>query len=355
MIPAMQGAADRAATGVGTVSHVPASQTPYEGLTPDVVLSAVDSLGLVSDGRLLALNSYENRVYRIGLEEPILPGGSRQAVAKFYRHGRWNDAQIREEHGFATELAAAELAVAAPLVINGQTLHHHAGFRLALFDCLPGSAPELDLPGHRQMLGRAMGRLHAVGGAGRFSSRIDIGTWQYGERARRTVLACGVVPAPIDAQYASVSADLVHAIRACHEAVGPVRQLRLHGDCHVGNILWQPSGPLFVDFDDSITGPAVQDLWMFMAGTPDRMRREWADLLDGYEQFAHLDPGEAHLVEALRATRMLNHAAWVASRWNDPAFPRAFPWFAEARFWERHVDELREQREAVEDPPLMRY
>lgn len=330
----------------------------YAALTPDVVLDAVESLGIVPDGRLLALNSYENRVYRIGLEDPLpaaspgsIPG---QLVGKFYRQGRWSDAQIGEEHVFASELAEAELPVAAPLRIDGETLHRHAGFRFALFECRPGSAPELDLPGARELMGRTLGRMHALGARRGFQHREDISAWRHGARARAAILALDIIPAPLDGQYAQVSADLVQAIAACHDATGPLRRLRLHGDCHAGNILWQTTGPLFVDFDDSISGPAVQDLWMLVAGTPDQMRHEWSLLLDGYEQFAHLDAGEATLIEALRAMRMLNHAAWIAQRWDDPAFPLAFPWFASARFWERHVDELREQRLALDDPPLLR-
>ena len=330
----------------------------YAGLTPDVVLGAVESVGFVTDGRLLALNSYENRVYRVGVTAAVQTVGvgvvATQLVAKFYRAPRWSDAQIREEHAFATELAAAELPVAAPLECAGATLHEHAGFRFALFACMAGVAPDLDQPGDRMLLGRTLGRMHAIGALRGFRHRGSVAAWRHGAPARELILARGVVPAPVDARYAEVSAQLVAAIAACHAAVGPVATLRLHGDCHPGNILWRDSGPLFVDFDDSLTGPAVQDLWMFMAGNPDRMRREWSDLLAGYEQFAHFDAHQARLVEALRGTRMLNYAAWVAQRWSDPAFPRAFPWFGEPRHWEKHVDELREQLVALEDPPLLR-
>jgi Ser/Thr protein kinase RdoA (MazF antagonist) len=324
----------------------------YAGLTPDAVLAAVEMLGLRPDGRLLSLNSYENRVYRIGLEEPH--AGAMQVVAKFYRERRWSDAQIREEHAFIAELAAAELPVASPLVFGGQTLHLASGYRYTLFECRPGASPDLDQPGHRALLGRTLGRLHAVGGRQRFRQRIGIGQWRHGGEARERLLELGAVPAPLDEQYAAVAGQLVDAVAACFEAVGPVRHLRLHGDCHPGNILWQQTGPLFVDFDDSLNGPAVQDLWMFASGEPAQMRREWTELLDGYEQFASFDAGEARLIEALRAMRMLNHAAWIAQRWSDPAFPRAFPWFGEPRHWERHLHELREQLEAVEDPPLLR-
>lgn len=330
----------------------------YAGLTPDVVLGAVEGLGLLADGRLLALNSYENRVYRIGLEDALpaaTPGAvPAQVVAKFYRAARWSDAQIREEHAFALELAAAELPVAAPLVFDNETLHEHAGFRFALFECRAGGSPDLDRPGDRELLGRTLGRMHAIGALRAFRHRGTVAAWRHGAPARQLIIDRGVVPEPLDVIYEEVSAALVDAIAACIESVGPTRTLRLHGDCHPGNILWQATGPLFVDFDDCLAGPAVQDLWMSISGSPDRMRREWSEVLEGYEQFSHFDAGQARLIEALRGTRMLNHAAWVAQRWSDPAFPRAFPWFGEPRHWELHIDELREQLSALEDPPLQR-
>jgi Ser/Thr protein kinase RdoA (MazF antagonist) len=330
----------------------------YAALTPDVVLAAVESVSLLADGRMLALNSYENRVYRIGLEQPLgqasPDSNPSQVVVKFYREGRWSDAQILEEHAFAAELAGEELPVAAPLAYGGSTLLRHAGFRFALFECRAGTAPDLDRPGDRQLLGRTLGRLHAIGARRPVRHRESIAQWRHGARARERVLALGIVPAPLEEQYARVSAQLVAGVASCHAACGATRALRLHGDCHPGNILWQDTGPLFVDFDDSITGPAVQDLWMFAAGAPEQMRREWGALLEGYEQFAHLEPAQNLLIEALRAQRMLGHAAWIAQRWDDPAFPKAFPWFGEARYWERHIDELREQLPALDDPPLLR-
>lgn len=331
---------------------------PYAGLTPDVVLAAVESLGLVSDGRLMALNSYENRVYRVGIESASgaddTQSSAAPVVVKFYREGRWSDAQIREEHGFATELAHEELPVVAPLQFNGESLHRHAGFRFSLFECRPGHGAEIDQPGHRTLLGRTLARMHAVGARTAFRHRDSVAAWRSGERARQAILGGGHVPAPLEESYARISADLVQAVAQCQERAGPLRQLRIHGDCHGGNILWQPQGPLFVDFDDCLTGPVVQDLWMFCAGEPAQIQREWTEVLDGYEQFAHFDCTETILVEAMRAMRMLNHAAWIATRWTDPAFPRAFPWFGEPRYWERHIDELREQLEALEDPPLLR-
>jgi Ser/Thr protein kinase RdoA (MazF antagonist) len=320
----------------------------YAGLTPEVVLDAVESTGVVADGRLMALNSYENRVYRVGIED------ASPVVAKFYRHGRWTDAQIHEEHTFAAELAAAELPVVPPLLSGGKSLHLHAGFRFALFECRAGHGAEIDQPGHRALLGRTLARMHAVGRQHPFRHRDSIALWRSGARARDLILHRSLVPSPLDESYAQTSGQLVQAIADCQARIGAVAQLRIHGDCHGGNILWQEQGPLFVDFDDCIGGPAVQDLWMFCSGDPQQIQREWTQLLDGYEQFSHFDYTETALVEALRAMRMLNHAAWIASRWSDPAFPRAFPWFGEPRYWERHIDELREQLDALEDPPLLR-
>jgi Ser/Thr protein kinase RdoA (MazF antagonist) len=326
--------------------------TPFAGLAPEVVLAATASQGLEPDGRLLALNSYENRVYRLGVEpdarlapEPLVAGNL--VVAKFYREGRWSDAQIREEHAFACELAAAQLPVAAPLSWNGQTLQRHGPFRFALFRCWRGSAPELDGPGNRELLGRTLGRLHAIGATARFAQRPSINAWQYGARARQQLLASNRIPASVQHKYAEVSAALVEAARLCWEAAGPLRHLRLHGDCHLGNVLWNAHGPVFVDLDDCLQGPAVQDLWMLCSGTPGQRESEWAQLLAGYRQFADFDDTELQVVEALRAMRMLNHAAWIAARWADPAFPRAFPWFGEIRYWENHVTELHEQIEAL--------
>ena len=322
--------------------------TPYAGLVPEVVLAAVESLDLMADGRLLALNSYENRVYRVGLEDAA------PVVVKFYREGRWSDAAILEEHAFTGELAAEDLPVVPPLLFDGASLHRHAGFRFALFECRAGHGAELDQPGHRPQLGRTLARMHALGRRRGFRHRDSIAAWRSGARARAVIVDGGLVPAPLDESYARISAELVQAIADCQSRAGSPALLRIHGDCHGGNILWQERGPLFVDFDDCLTGPAVQDLWMFCAGEPEQIQREWGQLLEGYEQFDHFDCSEVALVEAMRAMRMLNHAAWIASRWADPAFPKAFPWFGEPRYWERHIDELREQREALDDPPLLR-
>jgi Ser/Thr protein kinase RdoA (MazF antagonist) len=318
--------------------------TPFAALTPDAVLGAAEAVGLEPDGHLFALNSYENRVYRLGRND------APPVVLKFYRAARWSDAQILEEHAFATELASAEIPVVAPLRLGESTLSHWSGFRLAAFPLQPGGAPDLDRADARELMGRTLGRIHAIGALRPFVARPSLAGERLGARARRVVLGSGQMPAHMQERYAQVSAELVAEIDATIAQGGGWRTLRLHGDCHLGNILWQPQGPVFVDLDDCVNGPAIQDLWMLLSGNPDEQARQWADLMAGYERFASIDQRQTRLIEVLRASRMLNHAAWIAERWLDPAFPRAFPWFGEARFWEQHVLDLIEQGSALADP-----
>ena len=313
--------------------------TPFSGLTPETVLAAAEAVGLKPDGHLFALNSYENRVYRLGCDEgPPL-------VLKFYRAARWSDAQILEEHAFATELAAAEIPVVAPLLLGESTLREFQGFRLAAFPLRPGGAPDLDQPDARELLGR----IHAIGALRPFAARPSLSGERLGSRARRTVLASRQFPEHMQARYEQVSARLVAQVQELTGDGRSWRPIRLHGDCHLGNILWQAQGPVFVDLDDCLNGPAIQDLWMFLSGNPDERARQWHELLAGYERFATIDHRQTRFIEALRAVRMLNHAAWIAERWLDPAFPRAFPWFGEARFWEQHVLDLAEQSQTLEE------
>lgn len=322
---------------------------PFDGLTPETVLEAVEQqLGVRADGRLFALNSYENRVYQLGIE------GAAPVVVKFYRAGRWSDAQILEEHQFAAELAAQELAVAAPLGAPGATLHCYAQFRFAVFPWLAGRPPEIDDRGALLQLGRSLGRLHAVGRVRHFAARLPLDPQFMGTAARRRVLHSAQLDPALRERYAEVSANLLQRLLEEFTAVSPVTTLRLHGDCHPGNVLWNVQGPVFVDLDDALEGPAIQDLWMFLAGDTDEQRGRWEALSEGYREFADFDYRELRLVESLRALRMLRHVAWIAERWDDPAFPRAFPGFAEPRFWERHLAELLEQRALLDDPPLLR-
>jgi Ser/Thr protein kinase RdoA (MazF antagonist) len=323
------------------------SPPPYAGLTPDCVLDALQAVGLVGDGRLLALGSYENRVYQVWLDD------APPVVAKFYRPGRWTDAQILEELAFAAELSRREIpAVAALELAAGRVLHEHAGFRFAVFPRRGGRAPELEDRATLQWIGRLLGRIHAIGAVRPFAARPALDIASFGEEPRDWLLAHGFVPEDLRVAYASVVDMALAGVRRCWERAGDVRTLRLHGDCHAGNILWTDAGPHFVDFDDCRSGPAVQDLWMLLAGERAEMTRALGDVLDGYEDFCEFDRRELHLVEALRTLRLIHYAAWLARRWDDPAFPVAFPWFNTQRYWQDRILELREQIALMDEPPL---
>jgi len=327
--------------------NAPAGPHPFERLTPDLILDAVESAGPRCDGRLLALNSYENRVYQVGLEEAA------PVVAKFYRPQRWSDAAILEEHAFARELEEAEVPAVAPLAgPEGRTLHHHGGFRFALYPKRGGRAPELDRDDVLRRMGTFLARLHAVGARGRFEARERLGVQGLGVDSMQWLLQAGTVPAELDPAYRAVAGQALEAARACFERAGAVAFIRLHGDCHGGNVLWTDEGPHFVDLDDARSGPAVQDLWMLLSGDAASQSRQLAVVLEGYEMFRAFDRAELHLVEALRTLRLMHYAAWLARRWDDPAFPASFPWFAGARFWQDHVLALREQVALMSEPPL---
>ena len=323
------------------------SSHPYSALTPDCALDALDSTGLKADGRLLALNSYENRVYQMGVEDAL------PVVVKFYRPERWSDAAILEEHAFTAELAGREIPVVAPLVLNGATLHVHAGFRFAVYPKQGGRMPEFDRADALQWMGRFLGRIHAVGATAPFTHRptLDIETFGY---ASRDFLRQGRwLPADLIAAWDSVVEHALASVAHCYERAGAVRAIRLHGDCHAGNVLWTESGPHFVDFDDSRMGPAVQDLWMLLGAERAEQTERLSDVLAGYEDFADFDRRELHLIEALRTLRLMHYSAWIARRWDDPAFPAAFPWFNTQRYWEERILELREQVAAMQEPPLV--
>ncbi len=327
----------------GTDADAPA---PYYALGPDDVLDALEQLGFPCDGRLLELNSYENRVYQVGLEdaEPV--------VVKFYRPGRWSDAAIQEEHSFSRELADRDVPVIAPLDVQGGSLHHHGGFRLAVYPRRGGRAPELDRADHRVWLGRFLGRLHAVGAVAPFRHRPRLELAQ-GREAVDYVLANDLVPGFLMEAYRSTVDDLMDRLARVWDRGSQVPWIRLHGDCHPGNILWTDAGPHFVDLDDALSGPPIQDLWMLLSGDRQEMTLQLSDILEGYEDFFEFDPVQLHLVEALRTLRIIRHATWLARRWDDPAFPKAFPWFGEPRFWEDHVLSLREQAALLDEPPLI--
>ncbi|NJD89844.1 MAG: serine/threonine protein kinase [Betaproteobacteria bacterium] len=330
------------------------SPHPYASLTPDTVLDAVESVGFRADGHQLALNSYENRVYQVGLEEdqggPL--GEARFLVAKFYRPGRWSDEEILEEHAFAAELAAREIPVVPALELGGTTLHHHAGFRFAVYPRRGGRAPELEDRNTLEWLGRFIGRIHAVGATKPFVHRPGLDVASFGTASRDWLLGHDFIPADLrEAWSGAASLAIEGAQRAFDRATG-VARIRLHGDCHAGNVLWTPAGPHFVDFDDARTGPAVQDLWMLLSGDRASMSAQLRHVLAGYEDFASFDDHELGLVEALRTLRLLHYSAWLARRWDDPAFPMAFPWFNTQKYWQDRVLELKEQVAAMQEPPL---
>jgi Ser/Thr protein kinase RdoA (MazF antagonist) len=332
---------------------------PYSRLTPDVVLNALESLGLRCDGRLSALNSYENRVYQVGVEES--PGGESFVVAKFYRPARWSEAQILEEHAFAAELEEGEVPVVAPRAYASATLRQHEGFRFAVYPRRGGRAPELDDENVLEWLGRFIGRIHAIGRTRPFAHRPRLDIESFGDEPREYLLASGLIPAELIAPWTQASKLALEGVRAAFARAGEVQWIRTHGDCHPSNVLWTPAsqagpgGPHFVDLDDSRMAPAVQDLWMLISGDREAMGRQMGILLRGYEDFSEFDDRELALVEALRTLRLLHYCAWLARRWDDPAFPIAFPWFNTQRYWQDRVLELREQVASLQEPALVAH
>jgi len=315
---------------------------PYAALTPEVVLDALSALGLRPDGRMLALSSYENRVYQIWLEEdpPV--------VVKFYRPERWSEAQIDEEHAFAHELAEREIPVVAP-----QSSSSFGGFRLAVYARRGGRTPELGDPKALEWIGRFMGRIHAVGSSRPFQVRESLTPNTFGHYARAYLLSTPFIPADLLEAWKAVTQQALQLVEACCERAGAVKAIRMHGDCHPGNILWTDAGPHFVDLDDSRMGPAMQDLWMLLSGDRAAMSLQLRAVLDGYEQFMPFDRKELNLLEALRTLRLIHYSAWIARRWDDPAFPAAFPWFNTQRYWQDRILELREQIALMQEEPLV--
>ena len=334
---------------------------PFEQLTPDVVLDALDAAGLRGDGRLTTLNSFENRVYQVMLEPEF--DGHGVVVAKFYRPQRWNAAQIGEEHAFAAELAAAEVPVVAPLQPQGRSLHEHAGFFWAASPRRGGRRPELDDPEVLEWIGRFLARLHTVGASGAFRQRPRLDVQRMAHEPLAWLVEHDVVPLEVQREWREVAAEAValverHAVLRGEAPPDGPACIRLHGDCHPGNILWTPegmpgAGPHFVDLDDACSGPAVQDLWMLLSGDRRQQTLQLSALLDGYEQFRDFDRRELALIEPLRTLRLIHYNAWIARRWDDPSFPPNFPWFGHPDHWRGQVRLLREQIGAMAEPPLM--
>lgn len=322
------------------------TQHPFSLLTPDTALDALESIGLFPDGRLLALNSYENRVYQAGMDDgPPL-------IAKFYRPARWSDAAILEEHCFVEALAGREIPVVPALTLNDRTLHEYKGYRFSVFKRHGGRAPELDRADTLEWMGRFIGRIHGVGGLEAYRHRPELNIQSFGVEPAEFLLAHDFIPFELIEVYRGLAAHALDGVRRCYDRAGDVKSLRLHGDCHVGNVLWTDDGPHFVDFDDSRMGPAVQDLWMLLSGERSEQTRQLGDLLAGYEDFCDFNPRELHLVEALRTLRLIHYSAWIARRWDDAAFPAAFPWFNTQRYWQDRILELREQIALMDEPPI---
>jgi Ser/Thr protein kinase RdoA (MazF antagonist) len=319
----------------------------YQALQPDDILSAVESLGLSCDGRLLALNSYENRVYRIGIDDapPI--------VAKFYRPARWEDAAILEEHEFSEALANVDIPVVAPVRYNDTTLHHTDKFRLAVYPYKGGRTPELDDMDLLHQIGRLIARIHLVGESGPFAHRPELNITSYGQRSRDFLLEGGFIPQDLIPAYSGVCEHLFDGILGCYQRAGDPPHIRLHADFHPSNVLVDDQVVHIVDLDDARMGPAVQDLWMFLSGNRDEQTPQLDQLLEGYTEFRAFDARELHLIEALRTLRIMHYAAWLARRWQDPAFKSAFPWFDSGRYWDEHILALREQAALMEEEPLM--
>ncbi len=320
---------------------------PFSNLSPDLILDAIDSVGITTDGRLLALNSYENRVYQVGVEDasPI--------VAKFYRPHRWDDVEILEEHAFVQSLANAEIPAVAPSSIDGKTLFTYQDFRFSIFPKHGGRAPELDQEGVLEWIGRFIGRIHSVGALSDFKHRPTLNIDTFGEEPSAYLLNEGMMPKELELVYRGVVAQALDGVRRCYDRAGDVAMLRVHGDCHMGNLLWTDAGPHFVDFDDSRMGPAIQDLWMMLSGDQDEMQKQFNEILVGYEDFYDFNPRELHLIEALRTLRLIHYSAWLARRWDDPAFKVAFTWFNTQQYWQDRILELREQIALMDEPPLI--
>lgn len=318
---------------------------PFDTLTPDLVLDAVESIGYLSDARVLALNSYENRVYQVGIEDET------PLIAKFYRPGRWSNEAILEEHQFSLELAEHEVPVVAPLERNGTTLFEHAGFRFALFPRRGGRAPEPGNLDQLYRLGQLLGRMHAVGTNRPFEHRETLAVQNFGHDSLNSLLEGGFVPKSLLPAYESVARDLLKRVEDVFASTN-FTPIRLHGDCHPGNILARDDAFYLVDLDDCRMGPSVQDLWMMLAGERHERLGQLAELVDGYNEFHDFVPRELPLIEALRALRLMHYSAWLARRWDDPAFPMSFPWFGSERYWGDQVLILREQMSALQEEPL---
>lgn len=318
---------------------------PYEKLTPDCILDALENVGFEPSGSLLALNSYENRVYQVSLNDDSF------VIVKFYRPNRWSNTSILEEHAFTQELVEQEIPIVAPLSINDKTLFVFNHFRFAVFPRQGGRTPELEDPETLKQLGRFLGRIHAVSARQPFAERPPLNVKNFGSDSLNFLLENDFISSEVRTNYQQAAEQALSLVENQFEAIMP-RNIRLHGDCHPGNILWTDAGPHFVDLDDCRMGPAVQDLWMLLSGTQDEMSGQFRLLLEGYNTFFEFDLAELSLIEALRTLRLLHYSAWLARRWHDPAFPMHFPWFNSPRYWEDQMITLRDQIERLQMRPI---
>ncbi len=322
------------------------NQHPFDQLTPDFIIDAVEAQDYWCDGRLLALNSYENRVYQVGIEDqdPV--------IVKFYRPQRWSRQQILEEHQLCFELAEHELPVVTPLVNgSGSSLNQAGDFNLALFQRRGGHAPELDYQDNLTILGRLLARMHRIGAQSDYVTRPAINLQDYAIDSIELIRE-HFIPTELERAYSTLCDDIVAQLTKQQEQINSARWIRVHGDCHAGNMLWRGDAPHFVDFDDSRMAPAIQDIWMLLSGEHENQQIQLKRIVDGYLEFHDFDFRELDLIEVFRTLRILYYAAWLARRWDDPAFPRSFPWFNTPRYWEEHILELREQLAALQQPPL---
>ncbi|MBT3203135.1 MAG: serine/threonine protein kinase [Gammaproteobacteria bacterium] len=319
---------------------------PFETLTPDFIMDAIESQGYLCDGRNLALNSYENRVYQIGIEDGL------PIIAKFYRPNRWTKEQILEEHAFSYELAEQELPIVTPLKNNAdESLFQYRNFSISLFERKGGHAPELDYKDNLLILGRLLARMHLIGSTASFEYRPSININNYGYDSVKFISE-NFIPSELKLAYDSLTKDVLNAMEQSIARAGSVKSIRVHGDCHAGNMLWRDDNPNFVDFDDSRMAPAVQDIWMLLSGSREQQGVQLNKILDGYFEFNDFDMTELQLIEVFRTLRIMNYSAWLARRWADPAFPHSFPWFNTTRYWEEHILELREQFSAINEPAI---
>jgi len=319
------------------------SDFSFAGLNPDIILDAIETVGIQVSSGLMALNSYENRVYQFVAED------NKRYVAKFYRPHRWNIEQIQEEHDFALELIGRHIPIVAPLVINGASLHQHDNYRFALFPCVSGRQFEVDNLEQLEWMGRFIGQMHSVAHGKRFEHRPEVCTTSYLDTPKEVLLASSLVPRHLQTAFHTLIDMVIAETKKTFS--NNYQSIRLHGDLHPGNILWR-DGPTFVDLDDCRMGPAVQDIWMMLSGDRSQQSIQLDTLIEAYSEFHEFNKSQLSLIEPLRAMRMIHYMAWLSLRWEDPAFPNAFPWFAEDKYWENQILALKEQFSALQDPPL---